>query len=175
MDEIIEMIGEDRIKIRVSEIANQINRDYNGEELFVICTLKGATLFTSDLIRKLDMPVILDFMRASSYNDGTVSTGVVKILKDLDNPINDKNVLIVDDIVDTGNTLHSLMELLKTRNPKTIEVCTLLDKPDRREKNVNVRYSGFSIPDEFVIGYGLDYDQRYRNLPYIAKIKKKEL
>jgi hypoxanthine phosphoribosyltransferase len=151
------------------EIADRINKDYEGEELTLICVLKGGVMFMCDLARRLNLSVRLDFMSVSSYGSETKSSGVVKIIKDLDDSIDGKNVLVVEDIIDSGNTLSYLIDILKKRGPKSIKLCTLLDKPSRREKkDVFVDYVCFEIEDRFVVGYGLDYDQRYRNLPYIG-------
>ena len=170
--EIEKMISEEKILERIKELATIINNDYQNEELIVACILKGSTLFTCDLIKRLNMPVILDFMRTSSYGDSTISCGTVDITKDLDSDITGKNVLIVEDIIDTGRTLAEVVKNLKSRNPKSLAICTLLDKPERREVDVNVDYVGFKIDDYFAIGYGLDYMQQYRNLPYVGKVKK---
>lgn len=163
------LISEDEIHNRILEIADRINKDYEGEELTLICVLKGGVMFMCDLARKLNLSVRLDFMSVSSYGSETKSSGVVKIIKDLDDSIDGKNVLVVEDIIDSGNTLSYLIDILKKRGPKSIKLCTLLDKPSRREKkDVFVDYVCFEIEDRFVVGYGLDYDQRYRNLPYIG-------
>ena len=141
--------------------------------MHLICILKGGVFFTCELAKRLTIPVSLDFMSVSSYGAGKVSSGVVKIIKDLDEPLEDKHVLIVEDIIDSGRTLAYLMEILQQRKPKDIRLCTLLDKPERRvKKQVKVDYTCFTIPDEFVVGYGLDYDQRYRNLPYIGVVEQ---
>ena len=163
------LISEKEIDNRILEIADRINKDYEGEELTLICVLKGGVMFMCDLAKRLNLNVRLDFMSVSSYGSQTKSSGVVKIIKDLDDSIDGKNVLVVEDIIDSGNTLSYLMDILKKRGPKSIKLCTLLDKPSRREKkDVFVDYVCFEIEDEFVVGYGLDYDQRYRNLPYIG-------
>ena len=163
------LIYEKEIDNRILEIADRINKDYEGEELTLICVLKGGVMFMCDLAKRLNLNVRLDFMSVSSYGSETKSSGVVKIIKDLDNSIDGKNVLVVEDIIDSGNTLSYLMDILKKRGPKSIKLCTLLDKPSRREKkDVFVDYVCFEIEDKFVVGYGLDYDQRYRNLPYIG-------
>ena len=157
------------------EIAEKINEDYKGEELTLICVLKGGVMFMCDLAKRLNLNVKLDFMSVSSYGADTKSSGVVKIIKDLDNSIIDKNVLVVEDIIDSGNTLSYLLDILKKRGPKSIKLCTLLDKPSRREKkDVHVDYVCFAIEDKFVVGYGLDYDQKYRNLPYIGVMELSE-
>ena len=163
------LISEKEIDNRILEIADRINKDYEGEELTLICVLKGGVMFMCDLAKRLNLNVRLDFMSVSSYGSETKSSGVVKIIKDLDDSIDGKNVLVVEDIIDSGNTLSYLIDILKKRGPKSIKLCTLLDKPSRREKkDVFVDYVCFEIEDRFVVGYGLDYDQRYRNLPYIG-------
>ena len=163
------LISEKEIENRILEIADRLNKDYEGEELTLICVLKGGVMFMCDLAKRLNLNVRLDFMSVSSYGSETKSSGVVKIIKDLDDSIDGKNVLVVEDIIDSGNTLSYLMDILKKRGPKSIKLCTLLDKPSRREKkDVFVDYVCFEIEDKFVVGYGLDYDQRYRNLPYIG-------
>ena len=163
------LISENEIHNRILEIADRINKDYEGEELTLICVLKGGVMVMCDLARRLNLSVRLDFMSVSSYGSETKSSGVVKIIKDLDDSIDGKNVLVVEDIIDSGNTLSYLIDILKKRGPKSIKLCTLLDKPSRREKkDVFVDYVCFEIEDRFVVGYGLDYDQRYRNLSYIG-------
>jgi hypoxanthine phosphoribosyltransferase len=162
------LIPEDRLQQRISELGAQISRDYAGEDLLLLAVLKGSVLFLSDLMRHITVPHAVDFMATSSYGASTESTGIVRILKDLDEPIQGRNVLIVEDIIDTGHTLDYLLRLLRARMPKSLRICTLLNKPDRREVDVHVDYIGFDIPNEFVLGYGLDYDELYRNLPYIA-------
>lgn len=156
------LINKDEIATRIKDIAAQINEDYQGEPLLLICILKGSVLFFSDLIREITLPVSMDFMAISSYGSGTTSSGEVKMIKDLDKTIDGKNVLIVEDIIDSGNTLAYLKRLLLSRNPKSLKICTLLDKPDRRKVDIAVDYCCFTIPDEFVVGYGLDYDELYR-------------
>jgi hypoxanthine phosphoribosyltransferase len=151
-------------------MGEQISRDYAGKQIHLICVLKGGSFFMCELAKRITCDVSLDFMSVSSYGGETKSSGVVKIVKDLDESIQDKNVLVVEDIVDSGRTLSYLMEMLRDRKPASLKLCTLLDKPSRRVVDVNVDYTGFAIPDEFVVGYGLDYDQRYRNLPYIGVI-----
>ena len=171
-DKIRVLLTEEEVNKKISEVAAQINKDYEGKELHLICILKGGVFFTCELAKRLTIPVSLDFMSVSSYGSDTKSSGVVKIIKDLDEPLEGKNVIIVEDIIDSGRTLAYLIEVLKQRNPKNIELCTLLDKPERRvKKQVQVKYTCFTIPDEFVVGYGLDYDQKYRNLPYIGVLK----
>lgn len=153
-------------------LGGQITQDYQGKDLIVVGILKGAQVFMSDLIRKIDLPVQLDYMAVSSYGLSTESSGVVRILKDLDISIEGKHVLIVEDIVDSGLTLHYLTENLKSRLPASIKLCTLLDKPERRKVDVFIDYMGFQVPDEFIVGYGIDYAEKYRNLPYIASLKE---
>ena len=171
-DKIRVLLTEEEVNKRISEVAAEINRDYAGRPVHLICILKGGVFFTCELAKRLTMPVSLDFMSVSSYGGGTESSGIVKIVKDLDQPLEGKEVLIVEDIIDSGRTRAYLMEILKQRNPKNIELCTLLDKPERRvKKQVQVKYTCFTIPDEFVVGYGLDYDQKYRNLPYIGVVE----
>ncbi len=166
------LVSEEEIKKTVTRLADQINKDYNGEELLVIVILKGSMIFAADLVKELTMPVTIDFMRASSYGSGTASSGFINIKQDLGTDISGKNVLIIEDIIDSGNTLHKLKELLRERNPKTIRICTLLDKPARRVTPVDVEYSGIAIPDEYVVGYGLDYNEILRNLPYVGVLKR---
>lgn len=171
-DKIRVLLTEEEVNKKISEVAAQINKDYEGKEVHQICILKGGVFFTCELAKRLTIPVSLDFMSVSSYGSDTKSSGVVKIIKDLDEPLEGKNVIIVEDIIDSGRTLAYLIEVLKQRNPKNIELCTLLDKPERRvKKQVQVKYTCFTIPDEFVVGYGLDYDQKYRNLPYIGVVE----
>ena len=173
-EEINVLIKEDEIVARVKELAEQINRDYEGKTLHLICILKGSVFFTCELAKRLTIPVSLDFMSVSSYGDDTKSSGVVKIVKDLDDSIKGKNVIVVEDVVDSGRTLSYLLDMLKDRGPKSLRLCTLLDKPERRVVPVHVDYTGFEIPDEFVVGYGLDYAQKYRNLPYIGVVELDE-
>ena len=171
-DKIRVLLTEEEVNKKISEVAAQINKDYEGKEVHLICILKGGVFFTCELAKRLTIPVSLDFMSVPSYGSDTKSSGVVKIIKDLDEPLEGKNVIIVEDIIDSGRTLAYLIEVLKQRNPKNIELCTLLDKPERRvKKQVQVKYTCFTIPDEFVVGYGLDYDQKYRNLPYIGVVE----
>jgi hypoxanthine phosphoribosyltransferase len=152
----------------VRELAQEISRDYDGRDLLLIGVLKGAVFFLSDLMRHLDVDCEVDFMAVSSYGSSTDSSGIVRILKDLDAPIEGRNVLIVEDIVDSGLTLSYLFRMLRGRNPSTLEVCALLTKPERREVDLPIRYVGFEIPNRFAIGYGLDHAERFRNLPYVA-------
>ena len=156
---------------RTNQIGEQISRDYEGRQVHLVCVLKGGSFFMCELAKRITVPVSLDFMSVSSYGANTKSSGVVKIVKDLDEPLSGKDVIVVEDIVDSGRTLSYLLELLGQRGPKSLKLCALLDKPERRVVDVNVDYTGFEIPDEFVVGYGLDYDQRYRNLPYIGVIE----
>lgn len=162
------LIPEEKIEDRIVQLAEQISRDYQGETVKLVCILKGSIIFTCELAKRLTVPVLFDFMQVSSYGSGTKSIGSVVIKKELDEDIKGDNVIIVEDIVDSGNTLSQLVPILKAREPKSLKVCTLLDKPDRRTAPIDVDYNGFVIPDEFVVGYGLDYDQKYRNLPYIG-------
>ena len=168
------MIEADRLQARVSELAAEITRDYAGHELFLMGVLKGAVFFLADLMRQLDLPCELDFMAVSSYGSMTESSGVVRILKDLEAPIEGKDVVIVEDVVDSGLTLGYLLRSLRSRNPRSLEVCALLVKPHRRKVDLPIRYVGFEIPDRYVVGYGLDLDQRYRNLPYVAAVDDPE-
>ena len=166
------LLSEEEVNHRIGEIAAQISRDYDGKAIHMICILKGGVFFTCELAKRLTVPVSLDFMSVSSYGDDTKSSGVVRIVKDLDESLKNKDVLIVEDIIDSGRTLSYLIEVLKQREPASIRLCTLLDKPERRiKKQVKVDYTCFSIPDEFVVGYGLDYAQKYRNLPYIGVVE----
>ena len=164
------MISEAEIAKKVEEIAKQIENDYKGEPLLVVGILKGASVFVSDLIRKINLDVSIDFMSVSSYGNSTESSGTVKILKDLDIDIAGKNVLIVEDIIDSGLTLSNLVKELQIRNPKSLKLCTLLDKPERRKTDVHVVYVGFVIEDKFIVGYGIDWAENYRNLPYIGSV-----
>lgn len=170
-DKVRVMISEEQVTQRIKELAEQISKDYEGKSVHLICILKGSAFFSCDLAKRLTIPVTLDFMSVSSYGSETVSSGRIRILKDLDEPIKGRHVLIIEDIIDSGNTLAYLKELLGTRAPESLEICTLLDKPDRRVTDVDVKYVGFIIPDEFVVGYGLDYDQYYRNLPYVGVVE----
>lgn len=171
-DKIRVLIPENEVDAKVKEIGKKISEDYAGKSVHLICVLKGGVFFTCELAKRINVPVSMDFMSVSSYGSGTESSGVVKIVKDLDEPLSGKHVLIVEDIIDSGRTLSYLIEILKKRNPADIKICTLLDKPSRRvKKEVEVDYTCFCIPDEFVVGYGLDYDQKYRNLPYIGVVE----
>ena len=164
------LLSEEEVDAKIKAIGEQISKDYAGKQVHLVCVLKGGSFFMCELAKRITVPVSLDFMSVSSYGSETKSSGVVKIVKDLDEPMKGKNVLVVEDIVDSGRTLSYLMEMLKDRGPESLRLCTLLDKPERRVVDVHVDYTGFQIPDEFVVGYGLDYDQRYRNLPYIGVI-----
>ena len=166
------LISEERIKTRTKELGEIISRDYEGKELCLICILKGGVMFMVELSKNITVPLSMDFMAVSSYGNEQVSSGAVKIIKDLDESIENKHVLIVEDIIDSGRTLSYIVELLNKRNPESIKICTLLDKPDRRVVNVDVAYLGFEIADKFVLGYGLDYEQKYRNIPYVAVVKQ---
>ena len=165
------LLSEEEVDKRIQEIGEQISKDYAGEQVHLVCVLRGGVFFLCELAKRITVPVSLDFMSVSSYGSDTKSSGVVKIVKDLDDSLADKNVIVVEDIVDSGRTLSYLLEMLKDRGPKSMKLCTLLDKPDRRVVDVKVDYTGFQIPDEFVVGYGLDYDQKYRNLPYIGIVE----
>lgn len=166
------LLDEETVEKRICEVAAQISEEYKGKEIHMICVLKGGVFFMCELAKRITVPVTLDFMSVSSYGDDTKSSGVVRIVKDLDESLAGKEVLIVEDIIDSGRTLSYLIEVLKQRGPKSIHLCTLLDKPERRvKKQVQVKYTCFTIPDEFVVGYGLDYDQKYRNLPYIGVVE----
>lgn len=170
------MIPVDKVADRIRELGAEISRDYAGREIHMICVLKGGVYFLTALSEHIseDVPVSLDFMSVSSYGDDTKSSGVVKIIKDLDQPIEGKDVLIVEDIIDSGRSLYYLTGLLKDRHPRSLRLCTLLDKPDRRVKEVKVDYTGFTIEDKFVVGCGMDYQQHYRNLPYIGVVELQE-
>lgn len=171
-DKISVLISKEDVEKRIKEMAAQISREYEGESLHLVCILRGSIFFTCELAKYITVPVTIDFMSVSSYGNETVSSGRIKILKDLDDPIQGKNVLVVEDIIDSGRTLAHLLGFLKVREPKSLKLCTLLDKPDRREVPVDVDYVGMQIPDLFVVGYGLDYAQKYRNLPYIGVIEQ---
>ena len=165
------LLSEEEVDARIKEIAEQISKDYAGKQVHLVCVLKGGSFFLCELAKRITVPVSLDFMSVSSYGGDTKSSGVVKIVKDLDEPLQGKDVIIVEDIVDSGRTLSYLLEMLRDRGPASLHLCTLLDKPERRVVDVKVDYTGFHIPDEFVVGYGLDYDQKYRNLPYIGVVE----
>jgi len=162
---------EEELKQRVMELAAQIEKDYDGKEVVLASVLRGSYIFMADLTRAIDLPMTVDFMVVSSYGSGTSSSGQVEIRKDLSDSIEGKDLLIVEDILDSGNTLYYLMDVLQVRKPASIQICTLMDKPDRRAKPITARYTGFTIPDAFVVGYGLDYNEKYRNLPYVGILK----
>ena len=165
------LLSEDEIREQVRELGGKITADYKNSNLMLVTVLKGAVVFLADLMRQIDVPAEIDFMVVSSYGSGVKSSGVVKIVKDLDVPLAGKDILIVEDILDSGLTLSYIKELLESRGPRSIRIATLLDKPSRRKVDLQADYIGFSVPDEFVIGYGLDYDEKYRNLPYIGILK----
>ncbi len=165
------LITQDQLQKKVEELGQQITRDYQGRTMLLLCVLKGALMFMADLARAIDLPLEMDFMVVSSYGSATESSGVVRIVKDLEKPIAGKDVLLVEDIVDSGLTLHYLLDVLRTRSPASLRVCTLIDKVKERDKAVTPDYMGFQVADRFVVGYGLDYAQRYRNLPYIGILK----
>ena len=165
------MLSEEELAGRIKELGAEISKDYEGEEIFLVGILKGAAFFATELAKRITVPVIIDFMSTSSYGAGTTSSGEVRITKELDLDMTGKNVLIAEDIIDSGNTLSYLLQYFKDKGAKSVSLATMLDKPDRREVDVKVDYNGFTIPDEFVVGYGLDYDQRYRNLPYIGIVE----
>ncbi len=166
------LFTEEEIAKKVEALGSQITKDYQGKDLVLVGILKGANIFVGDLMRKIRIPITLDFMAVSSYGFSTESSGIVKIIKDLEHSIEGKDVLIVEDLIDTGLTLNYIYENLLSRKPKSLKICTLLDKPDRRKVNIKVDYKGFDVPDEFIIGYGIDYAEKYRNLPYVAILKR---
>jgi hypoxanthine phosphoribosyltransferase len=166
------LVPQEDLQRRVRELGEEISRDYVGKDLFLVGVLKGAVFFLSDLMRAIDVPCEVDFMAVASYGSSTDSSGVVRILKDLDATIEGRDVLIVEDIIDSGLTLSYLLRTLKARDPRSLEVCALLTKPDRRKVDLPIRYTGFEIPNEFAIGYGLDHAERYRNLPYVASLRE---
>lgn len=165
------LITEEEVDARIRELGEKISKEYEGKQIHLICVLKGGVFFMCELAKRITVPVSMDFMCVGSYGDGTKSSGVVRLAKDLDESIENKEVLIVEDIIDSGNTLYYLMDVLRQRKPASLRLCTLLDKPDRRVKDVHVDWTGFEIPDEFVVGYGLDYAQKYRNLPFIGVVE----
>lgn len=165
------LFTEDQLKARVAELGAQITRDYQGKSPVLVSVLRGSYIFMADLTRSIDIPCTVDFMSVSSYGKGTTSSGQVNILKDLSEPIEGKDLIIVEDILDSGNTLFYLRDVLLARKPASVSICTLMDKPERRTKDITADYSGFQIPDAFVVGYGLDYAEKYRNLPYIGILK----
>ncbi len=166
------LYSEEVLSKRVDELGKQITKDYEGKKLILVGVMKGANIFVADLIRKLDLDIILDFIVVSSYGVSTESTGVIRLLKDLDENIDNEHVLIVEDIVDSGLTLEYLVKNFKTRNPLSVKICTLLNKVERRKADISVDYIGFQVPDEFIVGYGIDYAERYRNLPYVGILKR---
>ena len=165
------LIEEDVVDKRIRELGEQISKDYEGKEVVLVSILRGSIFFTCELAKRITVPVYLDFMSVSSYGMDTESSGVVKVIKDLDDSIRDKHVIVVEDIIDTGRTLNYLLGTLKARGPASLKLCAMLDKPDRRVVDVDIDYRGFEIPDKFIVGYGLDYAQKYRNLPYIGIIE----
>lgn len=175
-DKIKVLVSEEEADKRIEELGKKISEDYAGKSVHLICILKGGAFFMCELAKRITVPVTMDFMSVSSYGSGTTSSGVVRIIKDLDESLEGKDVIIVEDIIDTGRTLQHLVKILNERHPNSIRLCTLLDKPERREENITIKvdYVGFNIPDEFVVGYGLDYDQKYRNLPYIGVVVNEE-
>lgn len=166
------LISAEELEAKVSELAGIISEDYKGKTILVVTLLKGGVMFSVDLMRKLSVPVEIDFMSVSSYGASSKSSGIVKVEKDLDEPIKGKHVLLVEDIIDSGLTLNYVREMLLAREPASLKICTILDKPSRRKTQVKVDYTGFEIPDEFVVGYGLDYAQKHRNLPYVGVLKR---
>ncbi|MBQ9607695.1 MAG: hypoxanthine phosphoribosyltransferase [Lachnospiraceae bacterium] len=170
-DKITTMYTEEEVNRRIAELGAQITKEYEGRSITMVCILKGAAAFACELAKRIEVPVEMEYMRCSSYGNETESSGVVKIDLDLDRPIRDKNILVVEDIIDTGRTMHYLIDVLKNRGPAEVKLCALLDKPDRRVTDVNIDYTGFVIPDKFIVGYGLDYAQKYRNLPYIGVVE----
>ena len=165
------LVSEQDVDARIEELGKKISEDYAGKQVHFICILKGSVFFMCELAKRITVPVTMDFMSVSSYGDGTKSSGIVKIAKDLDEALEGKDVIVIEDIIDSGRTLYYLLDVLQKRQPNSLRLCTLLDKPDRRVKDVKVDYVGFAIPDEFVVGYGLDYAQKYRNLPYIGVVE----
>lgn len=168
------LLDEATVDARIKEIGEEISRQYTGREVHLVCVLKGGVFFMCELAKRITVPVTMDFMSVSSYGNSTSSSGVVRIVKDLDHSIEGKHVIVVEDIVDSGNTLSYLLTIMKERGPASLALCTLLDKPSRREVDVAVDYTGFEIPDHFVVGYGLDYQQKYRNLPYVGIVELTE-
>ena len=165
------MVSEEDVEKRIAELGRQISEDYEGKSVHLICILKGSVFFMCELAKRITVPVTMDFMSVGSYGDGTTSSGIVRIRKDLDEALEGKDVIVVEDIIDSGRTLYYLLDVLQQRKPNSMKLCTLLDKPERRVRDVEVDYVGFCIPDEFVVGYGLDYAQKYRNLPYIGVVE----
>ncbi len=173
-DKITTMYTEEEVNKRIAELGAQITKEYEGKSITIVCILKGAAAFACELAKRIEVPVEMEYMRCSSYGNETESSGVVKIDLDLDHPIRDKNILVVEDIIDTGRTMHYLLDILRDRGPADVKLCALLDKPDRRVADVSIDYTGFVIPDKFIVGYGLDYAQKYRNLPYIGIVEPEE-
>lgn len=171
-DKIGVLLDQQTVENRIRELANQISMDYKGKTVHLICILKGSVFFTCELAKYITVPVTIDFMSVSSYGDATVSSGRVKVTKDTDEPVEGREVIVIEDIIDSGNTLSFLLNMMQSRKPASLKLCTLLDKPERRVADVSVDYTGFEIPDEFVVGYGLDYNQKYRNLPYIGIVEQ---
>lgn len=165
------LVSEEQLKAKIAELGAQISKDYEGKNLVLVSILKGSVVFMADLMRAVSIPCSIDFMVVSSYGSSTVTSGLVKIIKDLDDDLSGKDVLIVEDILDTGVTLSNLVPMLKLRNPSSVKICTILDKPSRRKADIHPDYEGFQVPDKFVVGYGLDYDEKYRNLPYVGVLK----
>ena len=170
-EQISVMISEEDVDAKIAEMGRQISEDYAGKQVHLICILKGSVFFMCELAKRITVPVSMDFMSVSSYGDGTTSSGIVKIAKDLDESLEGKDVIVIEDIIDSGRTLYYLLDVLQKRKPNSMKLCTLLDKPERRVVDVKVDYVGFNIPDQFVVGYGLDYAQKYRNLPYIGVVE----
>ncbi|MBQ5676045.1 MAG: hypoxanthine phosphoribosyltransferase [Lachnospiraceae bacterium] len=168
------MFSEEEVDKRIKELGEQISKDYAGKEVHLVCVLRGGVFFMCELSKRITIPVSMDFMSVSSYGNDSKSSGVVKIVKDLDDSLEGKHVIVVEDIIDSGRTLSCLLEMLMERKPASLKLCTLLDKPDRRVVEVPIDYTGFSVPDEFIVGYGLDYAQKYRNLPYIGVVELDE-
>lgn len=173
-DKINVLIPEEEVNAKIKELGARISEDYEGKEVHLICILKGGVFFACELAKRITIPVSLDFMQVSSYGNASKSSGIVRIKKDLDDSMEGKEVIIVEDIIDSGRTLHYLIPVLEQRNPASIRLCALLNKPDRREKEVQIDYLGFDIPDKFVVGYGLDYAQKYRNLPFIGVVETED-
>jgi hypoxanthine phosphoribosyltransferase len=165
------LVSEEQLAEKVRELGAQISHDYKGKNLMLVSVLKGSVVFMADLMRAIDIPLQVEFMNVSSYGSGTKTSGVVRIVKDLDNPIEGYDLLLVEDILDSGKTLSYLREILEARNPSSIAIATLLDKPERRQVDIHANYTGFTIPDDFVVGYGLDFGEKYRNLPYVGVLK----
>lgn len=170
-DKIRVLFSEEEIDRRIRELGKEITKEYEGKELLLVCTLKGASFFACELAKRIDLDVKIDFISVASYGSGMNSSGEVRMIKDLDASIEGRNVLVIEDIVDTGRTLHYLMEILNRRHPASLKLCSLLDKPERRVVDVKADFTGFEVPDLFVVGYGLDYNQKYRNLPYIGVVE----